>query len=60
MTSLVRHLHGFVAEVRPTPAEWMAGIKPLIETGQWCDDKRNAFILMPDRLVISMLADFLN
>ena len=60
LTSLIRHLHGFVAEIRPTPAEWMAGIKLLIETGRWCDDKRNEFILMSDTLGVSMLVDFLN
>jgi hydroxyquinol 1,2-dioxygenase len=60
MASLIRHLHGFVREVRPTPAEWMAGVKLLIETGQWCDDKRNEFILMSDTLGVSMLVDFLN
>ena len=60
LTSLIRHLHGFVAEVRPTPEEWMAGIKLLIETGKWCDDKRNEFILMSDTLGVSMLVDFLN
>ncbi len=60
LTSLIRHLHGFVREVRPTTAEWMAGIKLLIETGRWCDDKRNEFILMSDTLGVSMLVDFLN
>ena len=38
----------------------MAGIKLLIETGKWCDDKRNEFILMSDTLGVSMLVDFLN
>lgn len=60
MTSLVKHLHGFVREVRPTEAEWLAGIEFLTETGHWCDDKRQEFILMSDTLGVSMLVDFIN
>ncbi|MGO4872428.1 MAG: intradiol ring-cleavage dioxygenase [Roseiarcus sp.] len=60
LTSLIRHLHGFVREVRPTPEEWMAGIELMIETGRWSDDKRNEFILMSDTLGVSMLVDFLH
>ncbi len=60
MTSLITHLHGFVRDVRPTPEEWMTGIRFLVETGHWSDDKRNEFILMSDTLGVSMLVDFLN
>ncbi len=60
MTSMVKHLHAFVREVRPTQAEWFEGIKFLTETGHWCDDKRQEFILMSDTLGVSMLVDFLN
>jgi hydroxyquinol 1,2-dioxygenase len=60
MTSLVKHLHAFVREVRPTHEEWFAGIKFLTDTGHWCDDKRQEFILMSDTLGVSMLVDFIN
>lgn len=60
MTSMVKHLHAFVREVRPTQAEWFEGIKFLTETGHWSDDKRQEFILMSDTLGVSMLVDFLN
>ena len=60
MASLVRHLHGFVREVRPTQVEWLRGILFLAETGQWCDDKRQEFILLSDTLGVSMLVDFIN
>jgi hydroxyquinol 1,2-dioxygenase len=60
MESFVTHLHAFVREVRPTRDEWFTGIKFLAETGQWCDDKRNEFILMSDTLGVSMLVDFIN
>lgn len=60
MTSLVRHLHAFVREVRPTPEEWFRGIEFLTETGKWCDDKRQEFILLSDTIGVSMLVDFIN
>jgi hydroxyquinol 1,2-dioxygenase len=60
MTSLIKHLHSFVREVRPTQDEWMTGIQFLTDTGHWSDDKRQEFILMSDTLGVSMLVDFLN
>ena len=60
MTSMVKHLHAFVREVRPTQEEWFTGVKFLTETGHWCDDKRQEFILMSDTLGVSMLVDFIN
>lgn len=60
MGSLVKHLHAFVREVRPTQEEWFSGIRFLTETGQWCDDKRQEFILLSDTLGVSMLVDFIN
>lgn len=60
MTSLVKHLHGFVREVRPTEAEWLAGIEFLTETGHWCTESRQEYILMSDTLGVSMLVDFIS
>jgi hydroxyquinol 1,2-dioxygenase len=60
MQSLVKHLHAFVREVRPTQEEWFRGIQFLTQTGQLCDDKRQEFILMSDTLGVSMLVDFIN
>src|SRR3970282_1430653 len=58
--SLIRHLHGFFRETRPTWDEWMAGIQFLTQTGKMCDDKRQEFILVSDTLGVSMLVDFIN
>lgn len=58
--ALVRHLHAFVREVRPTQAEWELGINFLTRTGHMCDDKRQEFILLSDTLGASMLVDFIN
>jgi len=60
MTSFIEHLHCFVRDVKPTPAEWMSGIQFLTETGHWCTGKRQEYILMSDTLGVSMLVDALN
>jgi len=57
---LVRHLHAFVREVRPSDAEWLAGIGFLTRTGKLCDDSRQEFILLSDTLGVTMLVDVLN
>ena len=54
MSSLVRHLHAFVREVRLTEEEWTKGIEFLTATGHMTDDKRQEFILLSDVLGLSM------
>lgn len=58
--ALVRHLHAFVREIRPTGEEWEAAIGFLTATGQKCDDKRQEFILLSDTLGVSTLVDAIN
>ncbi|MGY3466352.1 hypothetical protein ACVW0I_003223 [Bradyrhizobium sp. LM6.11] len=58
--ALVRHLHAFVRDVRPTQKEWEYGIDFLTRTGHMCDDKRQEFILLSDALGVSMLVDAIN
>jgi catechol 2,3-dioxygenase-like protein len=58
MQSLVKHLHAFVREIRPTPQEWGQAIRFLTETGRISDDERQEFILLSDTLGVSMLVDF--
>lgn len=58
--ALVRHLHAFLREVRPTQAEWEQGIDFLTRTGHMCNDKRQEFILLSDTLGASMLVDAIN
>jgi hydroxyquinol 1,2-dioxygenase len=52
--SLVRHLHGFVAEVEPTEEEWRAAIGFLTRTGHTTTDTRQEWILLSDVLGVSM------
>jgi hydroxyquinol 1,2-dioxygenase len=59
-TSLVRHMHDFVRDVRITDAEWNFAIDFLTRTGQKCDGNRQEFILLSDTLGVSMLVDTIN
>jgi Protocatechuate 3,4-dioxygenase beta subunit len=54
MTSLVRHLHAFIRDVRLTEGEWNSAIRFLTEVGHLTDDKRQEFILLSDVLGASM------
>ena len=59
-TSLIRHLHDFVRDVRLTEAEWGYAIDFLTRTGKICDGNRQEFILLSDTLGVSMLVDAIN
>ncbi len=58
--SLVRNLHNFIREIKPTQDEWGYAIDFLTRTGQKCSDTRQEFILMSDTLGVSMLVDAIN
>ena len=60
MHSFVKHLHGFVREIEPTPQEWFTAIDWLTRTGKISSEKRLEFILASDVLGVSMLVDALN
>jgi hydroxyquinol 1,2-dioxygenase len=59
LTSLIRHLHAFVREVRVTPEEWMQGIQFLTDCGHITTDKRQEFILLSDTHGVSALVDLI-
>jgi hydroxyquinol 1,2-dioxygenase len=60
MTTLIRHLHGFIREVELTEAEWIEAIQFLTATGQKSAGDRQEFILLSDVLGVSMLVDAIN
>ena len=60
MLSLVKHLHGFVKDVKLTEAEWFEAIRFLTATGHKCDDIRQEFILLSDTMGVSMVVDLLS
>ncbi len=58
--ALVKHMHAFVKEARPTMDEWMYAIQFLTRTGHLSTDWRQEFILLSDVLGVSMLVETLN
>lgn len=60
MTSLARHLHAFVSEVRLTEEEFREATAYLNTMGQLTNDKHNEFVLMAGSLGVSSLVCLLN
>ncbi len=60
LQGLVRHLHGYVRELRPTIQEWEYAVDYLTAVGQKCDPARQEFILLSDVLGVSMLVETVN
>ncbi|MEU1275788.1 dioxygenase [Streptomyces sp. NPDC005799] len=60
LQGLVRHLHGYVRELRPTMQEWEYAVDYLTTVGQKCDPTRQEFILLSDVLGVSMLVETVN
>lgn len=60
MTSLVRHLHASVTEVRLTEEEFREATAFLKSMGELTDDKHNEFVLMAGSLGVSSLVCLLN
>jgi hydroxyquinol 1,2-dioxygenase len=57
LTAAARHLHAFVAEVRPSTEEWLEAIRFLTAVGQKCTETRQEFILLSDVLGVSSLVE---
>ena len=60
MVSLIKHLHGFVRDVRLTETEFQQATKILNTMGQQSNDKHNEFVLMAGSLGVSSLVCLLN
>lgn len=60
MLSLVKHLHGFVREVRLTEGEFREATAILNEMGQASSDTHNEMVLMAGSLGVSSLVCLLN
>ncbi len=60
MTSLVRHLHGFIVETRLTEAEFRTATAILAEMGRLTTDLHQEFVLMAGSLGVSSLVCLLN
>src|ERR1700722_1552991 len=60
MDALVRHLHAFVREARPTEEEWDKGLAFVTGLGQMTNDRHNETILAADILGLSTLVGMQN
>jgi len=60
MVSLIRHLHGFVRDVRLTEAEFREAAAILAQLGQQTTDSHNEVVLMAGSLGVSSLVCLLN
>src|SRR5882762_8492060 len=60
MLSLVKHLHGFVRDVRLTEAEFREACAMIAELGQQSNDTHNEVVLMAGSLGVSPLVCLLN
>jgi hydroxyquinol 1,2-dioxygenase len=60
ISSLITHLHAFVADVRPSEHEWATAMQFLVDTGAMCTPERNEFILLSDMLGITTAIDDVN
>jgi len=60
MVSLVKHLHGFVLDVRLTEAEFREATSILNQLGQQSNDSHNESVLMAGSLGMSSLICLLN
>src|SRR3954453_14767757 len=60
MVSLVKHLHGFVRNVRLTEAEFREAAAIIAELGQRTNDTHNEVVLMAGSLGVSPLVCLLN
>ncbi|MFZ2158307.1 MAG: dioxygenase [Bradyrhizobium sp.] len=60
MVSLVRHLHGFIRDVRLTEAEFREATAILAEMGKLTTDTHNEVVLMAGSLGVSSLVCLLN
>src|SRR6266403_5215126 len=60
MVSLVKHLHGFVRDVRLTEAEFREAAAVIAELGRQSTDTHNEVVLMAGSLGVSSLVCLLN
>lgn len=60
MDALIRHLHAFIREVRPSEAEFEQGLDFLAAIGKACSDTHNEAVLFADAIGVSTLICLLN
>ncbi|KAH8119382.1 aromatic compound dioxygenase [Phellopilus nigrolimitatus] len=59
-TVLIKHLHAFAREAKPTHSEWSRAVEFLTKAGKESTDFKNEFVLLSDCLGFSALLDEIN
>ncbi len=60
LTSLIKHLHGFVRDVNLTSHEWRVAMDLFLKASEVTDEIRNEFIIFSDTLGVSSLVDLID
>ena len=60
VASLIKHLHGFIRDVRLTEEEFEKAVQYIAKLGQMTDEKHNEVVLMAGSLGVSSLVCLLN
>ncbi|UWR39527.1 dioxygenase [Sulfitobacter sp. W074] len=58
-TSMIKHLHGFIKDVKLQHHEFLAACDYFARAGKLCDDNRQEFILLGDILGLEVLVDMM-
>jgi catechol 1,2-dioxygenase len=59
MTSLIRHMHGFIKDVKLQHSEFLEACAYLVRAGKLSNDNRQEFILLADILGVEVLVDMM-
>lgn len=59
MTSLIKHMHGFVKDVKLQHSEFLEACAYLVRAGKLSNDNRQEFILLADILGVEVLVDMM-
>ena len=59
MTSLIKHMHGFIKDVKLQHSEFLEACAYLVRAGKLSNDNRQEFILLADILGVEVLVDMM-
>ena len=59
MTSLIKHMHGFIKDVKLQHSEFLEACNYLVRAGKLSNDNRQEFILLADIIGVEVLVDMM-
>lgn len=60
LTTIVRHVHEAIRELRPSVQQWRSAIEFLTEVGHASDERRQEWVLLSDLLGVTQLVEEVN